>query len=63
MTRCEETMLLRILTPDNVAPLLSDPVIQQRLFPFLPERADRTKEELEEVIRSPQFRQVVIFLI
>jgi len=52
--------LSRILTPESVAPLLQDPAVQQRLFPFLPEKAEHSKQELEDIIRSPQFRQVLL---
>ncbi|KAJ3072810.1 hypothetical protein HK102_006160 [Quaeritorhiza haematococci] len=49
--------LSSILTPANVSPLLQDRQVVEALFPHLPEGAARTPEEVQDVIRSPQFAQ------
>ena len=51
--------LQQVLTRDNVAVLLDDPAVCERLYPLLPEGAPRTRTELESVVRSPQFHQAV----
>lgn len=60
----EEPMdLVDVLTPQTVGPLLNDQEVCSALFPHLPEPSQpsqgRTKREIEEVIRSPQFRQAL----
>lgn len=55
----DDANLNRILTLENVTPLLQDHAVQQRLFPFLPERAERSRTEIEDIIRSAEFRQAV----
>lgn len=47
-----------ILTVDNVRPLLSSPTLCTKLFPFIPNALPKSLEELESIIRSPQFLQV-----
>ena len=49
-------------TTDALAPLLSDPEVQKRLSPFLPEVKDLPQSEgdVKETIQSPQFKQVSI---
>jgi len=49
--------LTKILTLEALSPLFADVEVQQRLFPFLPGKSEHTKEELEDIIRSPQFVQ------
>lgn len=58
----QDVDLNSILTPENIAPLLEDNEVVQRLFPFLPEKANRSKEEIQDIIRSPQFVQAVASL-
>lgn len=54
--------LTKILTIEQLAPLLNDAEVQQKLFPFLPAKADRTQQELEDIIRGPQFVQALASL-
>ena len=49
--------MTKILTLEALAPLFADAEVQQKLFPFLPSKSERTKEELDDIIRSPQFVQ------
>ncbi|KAF8959008.1 hypothetical protein BGZ46_001845, partial [Entomortierella lignicola] len=51
-----------ILTPGAVAPLLSNPQICEALFPHLPESSARTPEEIQDIVRSPQFSQALVSL-
>lgn len=51
--------LSRVLTPQAIGPLLNNPHICQALFPHLPESTSRTREEIEEVVRSSQFQQAL----
>jgi len=53
-----EASLPSIIDAEAILPLLNDPHVQERLLPLLPE-ANRTREELQELIRSPQFQQAV----
>ncbi len=53
------TRLIEALTPDMLRPVLANERLRQRLFSFLPEKHDRTEEEISSVIRSQQFRQAV----
>ena len=47
-----------ILTADDITPLLDDPEVQEVLLGLLPE-ARRTKEELYDVVRSPQLQRAM----
>ncbi|KAF9920975.1 hypothetical protein FBU30_009053 [Linnemannia zychae] len=51
-----------ILTPGAVAPLLNNPEICAALFPHLPESSERTPEEIQAIVRSPQFSQALVSL-
>ena len=57
-----EADLARVLTVENIAPLLAKAEILEALFPFIPAKASRTKEELTDIINSPPFRQAVATL-
>ena len=50
--------LTDILTADDVAPLLEDSDVVNRLLPHLPE-GQQNLEELRRTIRSPQFRSTL----
>ncbi|KAI9189884.1 hypothetical protein H9P43_001317 [Blastocladiella emersonii ATCC 22665] len=49
--------LTAVLNIENLRPVLGDASARAALFPHLPENAPHTTGELEETIRSPQFRQ------
>ncbi|KAF9093130.1 hypothetical protein BGX29_010076 [Mortierella sp. GBA35] len=51
-----------ILTPGAVAPLLNNPEICAALFPHLPESSERTPEEIQAIVRTPQFSQALVSL-
>ncbi|KAF9143408.1 hypothetical protein BG015_000433 [Linnemannia schmuckeri] len=51
-----------ILTPGSVAPLLNSPEICAALFPHLPESSERTPEEIQAIVRTPQFSQALVSL-
>uniref|UniRef100_A0A8C6WE45 Adhesion regulating molecule 1 n=1 Tax=Neogobius melanostomus TaxID=47308 RepID=A0A8C6WE45_9GOBI len=53
--------LAAVLTPEVMAPMLSDPEVQQRLLPFLPqgESLPQSPEELQNTLTSPQFQQAL----
>ncbi|XP_033825794.1 proteasomal ubiquitin receptor ADRM1-like [Periophthalmus magnuspinnatus] len=53
--------LASVLTPEVMAPLLSDPEVQQRLLPHLPcgESLPQSPEELHNTLTSPQFQQAL----
>lgn len=53
--------LASVLTPEVMAPMLSDPDVQQRLLPFLPqgESLPQSPEELHNTLTSPQFQQAL----
>ncbi|KAF9437338.1 hypothetical protein BGZ76_001163 [Entomortierella beljakovae] len=51
-----------ILTPGAVAPLLSNPSICEALFPHLPESSEKTPEEVQAIVRTPQFSQALVSL-
>ncbi|KAK3817869.1 MAG: adhesion regulating molecule [Linnemannia elongata] len=51
-----------ILTPGAVAPLLNNPQICAALFPHLPESSERTPEEIQAIVRTPQFSQALVSL-
>ncbi|KAG0172529.1 adhesion regulating molecule 1 [Apophysomyces sp. BC1015] len=48
-----------VLSPEALAPLLNDPEICSSLFPFLPENAERTPQEVRQVVQNPQFQQAL----
>ncbi|KAJ2956922.1 hypothetical protein NQZ79_g7282 [Umbelopsis isabellina] len=49
--------LSSVLTPEAVRSLLNDREVASALFPHLPEGSEHSTEELQEIMRSPQFRQ------
>ncbi|KAF9305428.1 Squalene epoxidase [Mortierella antarctica] len=51
-----------VLTPASIAPLLNNPAICAALFPHLPESAERTPEEIQAIVRTPQFSQALVSL-
>ncbi|KAG0259436.1 hypothetical protein BG011_002648 [Mortierella polycephala] len=51
-----------VLTPGAVAPLLSNPQFCAALFPHLPESSERTPEEIQAIVRTPQFSQALVSL-
>jgi len=51
--------LTSVLTVDNLKPILENESSRKALFPHLPEGSPHTQKELEDTIRSPQFRQSV----
>ncbi|KAF9959666.1 Squalene epoxidase [Mortierella alpina] len=51
-----------VLTPGAVAPLLNNPQICAALFPHLPESSERTPEEIQAIVRTPQFSQALVSL-
>lgn len=48
--------LSSVLTPEAVRSLLNDREVASALFPHLPEGSEHSTEELQEIMRSPQFR-------
>ncbi|OMJ08586.1 26S proteasome regulatory subunit RPN13 [Smittium culicis] len=48
-----------VITPGVILPLLTDKELCEALFPCLPEGVPKTKEELENTIRSPQFDNAI----
>jgi len=53
-----DASLPAVLNTEAILPLLNDPQVQEQLLPLLPE-GNRTREELQELLRSPQFQQAV----
>ncbi|TRY84010.1 hypothetical protein DNTS_013558 [Danionella cerebrum] len=53
--------LATVLTPDVMAPILSNPEVQQRLLPYLPsgESLPQSAEEIQNTLTSPQFQQAM----
>jgi 26S proteasome regulatory subunit N13 len=49
--------LSSVITPEAVRSLLNDREVAHALFPHLPEGSEHSTEELQEIMRSPQFRQ------
>ena len=49
-----------VITPESLAPSLSNPEIRNRLIPFLPSGEDLPQDEsqLLETLQSPHFQQV-----
>jgi len=52
--------LTRVLTPEALAPLLSNPEFRERLLPFLPSGSDMPQlpNDVSTTLYSPQFQQV-----
>lgn len=52
--------LASVLTPEMMAPILTNAAVQQRLLPFLPsgESLPQNTEEIQNTLNSPQFQQV-----
>ncbi|KAF9373276.1 hypothetical protein BGX21_004511 [Mortierella sp. AD011] len=61
-TQRSNLRLDHILTPGAVAPLLNNPQICEALFPHLPESSARTPEEIQAIVRTPQFSQALVSL-
>jgi len=57
-SQSEDASLPAVLNAEAILPLLNDPLVQAQLLPLLPE-GNRTREELQELLRSPQFQQAV----
>ncbi|KAJ3342667.1 adhesion regulating molecule 1 [Gonapodya sp. JEL0774] len=53
----EDVDLSEVFTAEKLTPVIENPVALAALFPHLPEGAPRTKAEVSEVVRSPQFKQ------
>ncbi|KAI9469606.1 hypothetical protein H4R22_002751 [Coemansia sp. RSA 1290] len=51
--------LADVLTPANLREVLEDDRIRPSLFPTLPDDLPKTKQALDQVIRSPQFQQAL----
>ncbi|KAK1801633.1 hypothetical protein P4O66_022278, partial [Electrophorus voltai] len=53
--------LASVLTPDVMAPILANPEVQQRLFPYLPagDALPQGAEEIQGTLTSPQFQQAM----
>lgn len=51
--------LASVCTPEMMAPILSNPEVQQRLMPFLPsgESLPQSADEIQNTLTSPQFQQ------
>ncbi|XP_055022256.1 proteasomal ubiquitin receptor ADRM1 isoform X1 [Boleophthalmus pectinirostris] len=51
--------LASVCTPEMMAPILSNPEVQQRLLPFLPsgESLPQSAEQIQNTLSSPQFQQ------
>ncbi|KAK7896710.1 hypothetical protein WMY93_022035 [Mugilogobius chulae] len=51
--------LASVCTPEMMAPILSNPEVQQRLMPFLPsgESLPQSAEQIQNTLSSPQFQQ------
>ncbi|KAG0362058.1 proteasome complex subunit Rpn13 ubiquitin receptor-domain-containing protein [Gamsiella multidivaricata] len=62
MAQRSNLRLDHVLTPGAVAPLLSNPKICEALFPHLPESSERTPEEIQAIVRAPQFSQALVSL-
>jgi len=56
--RRDDTDLNDVMDPDALLPILENPAIQQQLMQFLPE-GNRNPEEIQQLLRSPQFAQAV----
>ncbi|KAF9954996.1 Squalene epoxidase [Mortierella alpina] len=61
-TQRSNLRLDHVLTPGAVAPLLNNPQICAALFPHLPESSERTPEEIQAIVRTPQFSQALVSL-
>ncbi|KAG0320558.1 Squalene epoxidase [Dissophora globulifera] len=62
VARQSNLRLDHVLTPGAAASLLSNPQICQALFPHLPESSERTPEEIQAIVRTPQFSQALVSL-
>ncbi|KAG0219129.1 hypothetical protein BGX31_011412 [Mortierella sp. GBA43] len=51
-----------VLTPGAAGSLLNNPKICEALFPHLPESSERTPEEIQAIVRTPQFSQALVSL-
>ncbi|PIA13844.1 adhesion regulating molecule [Coemansia reversa NRRL 1564] len=49
--------LADVLTPSNLRAVLEDSRLRSSLFPTLPDNIPRTRQGIDNVIRSPQFQQ------
>ena len=58
--RVHNMSLLKVVTVENVSVLLDNPTIRNELFSYIPESLPKTRDELESIIRSPQFQQVML---
>ncbi|XP_041953220.1 proteasomal ubiquitin receptor ADRM1 isoform X2 [Alosa alosa] len=53
--------LASVLTPEVMAPILSNPEVQERLLPYLPsgESLPQSASEIQNTLTSPQFQQAM----
>ncbi|KAF9896500.1 adhesion regulating molecule 1 [Lobosporangium transversale] len=51
-----------VLTPGSIAPLLSNPQICESLYPHLPESSEKNPQEIQAIVRTPQFSQALVSL-
>ncbi|KAI8596289.1 adhesion regulating molecule, partial [Dissophora ornata] len=51
-----------VLTPGAAASLLNNPQICESLFSHLPESSAKTPEEIQAIVRTPQFSQALVSL-
>jgi CRISPR/Cas system-associated protein Csm6 len=60
MTAPEEQAALdlsQVLNKDILNPIFADTIIRSALFPFVSQAAERTSEEIDELVASDQFKQ------
>lgn len=57
------TTLSKVLSWENVNTILENPKVHQKLFALIPPSLPKTREELESVIQSSQFRQVPLTIL
>ncbi|KAJ1769065.1 hypothetical protein LPJ74_004361 [Coemansia sp. RSA 1843] len=48
-----------VLTSENLVSVLNDEKLREALFPMLPDTAPRSRESLDQTVRSPQFQQAL----
>ncbi|KAG0335427.1 adhesion regulating molecule 1 [Podila humilis] len=48
-----------VLTPGAITPLLSNAAMCAALFPHLPESSEKSPEEIQAIVRTPQFVQAL----
>ncbi|KAJ1781310.1 hypothetical protein LPJ59_007076, partial [Coemansia sp. RSA 2399] len=58
-SRATRLQLGNVLTPENLVSVLNDEKLRETLFPELPDSAPRSREALDQTVRSPQFQQAL----